>query len=90
MQDKPRNQQRLAVDLAGLVDVVSHEAFIPFLDAFWKTMAREWKGIDALRYGMASTDMAPKVLADALRGQQNGQVPVPHPAISSSFLPTTS
>lgn len=50
MQDKPRNQQRLAIDLAGLVDIVTEDMFVPFLDAFWKTMAREWKGIDALRY----------------------------------------
>ncbi|KAJ9647775.1 hypothetical protein H2199_001549 [Coniosporium tulheliwenetii] len=49
MQDKPRNQQRLAIDLAGLVDIVTEDMFVPFLDAFWKTMAREWKGIDALR-----------------------------------------
>ena len=50
MQDKPKNQQRLAVDLAGLIDILPAESFLPFMDAFWKTMAREWNGIDALRY----------------------------------------
>ncbi|KAF2401351.1 hypothetical protein EJ06DRAFT_542683 [Trichodelitschia bisporula] len=49
MSDKPRNQQRLARDLAGLVDIVHHDTVLPFLDAFWKTMAREWNGIDVLR-----------------------------------------
>jgi len=49
MSDKPRTQQQLARDLAGLVDVVPDATAIPFLDAFWKTMAREWSGIDVLR-----------------------------------------
>ncbi|KAF2145713.1 uncharacterized protein K452DRAFT_243988 [Aplosporella prunicola CBS 121167] len=47
--DKPRTQQQLALELAGLVDILPSETTIPFLDAFWKTMAREWAGIDALR-----------------------------------------
>ena len=50
MSDKPRNQQQLARDLAGLIDVLPQEVVIPFLDAFWKTMAREWNGIGQLRY----------------------------------------
>ncbi|KIV98892.1 uncharacterized protein PV09_09339 [Verruconis gallopava] len=49
MSDKPRNQQQLARDLADLVDVVPRETVVPFLDAFWKTMAREWNGISSLR-----------------------------------------
>ncbi len=48
--DGPRTQQRLAVDLAALLDVMPDDAAVmPFLDAFWKTMAREWNGIDVLR-----------------------------------------
>lgn len=50
MSDKPLIQQRLAVDLAALVDTLHPEIILPFLDAFWKTMAREWNGIDVLRY----------------------------------------
>ena len=50
MSDKPLIQQRLAVDLAALVDTLHPEIVLPFLDAFWKTMAREWNGIDVLRY----------------------------------------
>ena len=50
MSDRPKVQRQLAVDLASLVDVLPEESVIPFLDAFWKTMAREWNGIDALRY----------------------------------------
>ncbi|KAF2771795.1 hypothetical protein EJ03DRAFT_372735 [Teratosphaeria nubilosa] len=50
MSDKPLNQQRLARDLADLVDVLStEENVLGFLEAFWKTMAREWGNIDALR-----------------------------------------
>jgi len=49
MSDKPRTQQQLARDLAGLLDILPHEVVIPFLDAFWTTMAREWLGIDVLR-----------------------------------------
>ena len=50
MSDKPLIQQRLAVDFAALVDTLHPEIVLPFLDAFWKTMAREWNGIDVLRY----------------------------------------
>lgn len=50
MQDKPRNQQRLARDLAELVDVLgTKQNVLGFLDGFWKTMGREWGNIDALR-----------------------------------------
>ncbi|KAI9834230.1 MAG: hypothetical protein M1819_003068 [Sarea resinae] len=49
MSDRPRTQQRLAIDLAGLVEVLPEETALSFLEAFWKTMAREWNGIDVLR-----------------------------------------
>jgi ribosomal RNA-processing protein 1 len=50
MSDKPLNQQRLARDLAALVDVLQgQENILGWLRAFWQTMAREWGGIDALR-----------------------------------------
>lgn len=50
MSDKPRNQQQLARDLAALLHVFTRrENFLAFVDGFWKTMAREWSGIDALR-----------------------------------------
>lgn len=50
MQDKPRNQQRLARDLADLVDVLrTKENVLGFIEGFWKTIAREWSNIDALR-----------------------------------------
>ena len=55
MSDRPLTQQRLASDLAGLVDSLDIRAVIPFLSAFWKTMAREWRGIDVLRYAVRST-----------------------------------
>jgi ribosomal RNA-processing protein 1 len=50
MSDRPRTQQQLARDLAGLVEILPSELVIPFLEAFWRTMAREWLGIDVLRY----------------------------------------
>lgn len=49
MSDKPRNQQQLARDLSELIDIVSGPMVVPFVDAFWKTMAREWTGIGRLR-----------------------------------------
>lgn len=50
MSDKPLNQQRLARDLAGLVDALrGRENVLGWFRAFWKTMAREWSGVDALR-----------------------------------------
>lgn len=50
MSDKPLNQQRLARDLAALVDALQGRAnVLGWLRAYWKTMAREWSGIDALR-----------------------------------------
>ncbi|KAF2084442.1 hypothetical protein K490DRAFT_59589 [Saccharata proteae CBS 121410] len=49
MSDKPRTQQQLARDLSSLVDLLHSTLTIPFLSAFWKTMAREWIGIDVLR-----------------------------------------
>ena len=50
MSDKPLTQQRLARDLADLLNVLNGSGnFLGFVDAFWKTMAREWSGIDALR-----------------------------------------
>jgi ribosomal RNA-processing protein 1 len=50
MSDKTLVQQRLAVDLASLIDTLRPELVLPFLDAFWKILAREWGNIDALRY----------------------------------------
>ncbi|KAL6704787.1 hypothetical protein ACN47E_007591 [Coniothyrium glycines] len=49
MQDKPLQQQRLARDLASLPSVLAPGAVLPFLRAFWHTMAREWGAIEALR-----------------------------------------
>ena len=57
MSDRPRVQQQLARDLAGLVDVVPGELVVPFLEAFWRTMAREWLGIDVLRYAHNSQSL---------------------------------
>jgi hypothetical protein len=48
--DKSRNQQQLAQDFGKLLHVLPKETLVPFLDAFWNTMARQWIGIDALRY----------------------------------------
>lgn len=49
LSDKPRTQQALARDLAGLVEVLPQETFVPYMEAFWETMRREWMGIDVLR-----------------------------------------
>ncbi|MCJ1419057.1 hypothetical protein MMC32_005408 [Xylographa parallela] len=47
--DRPIPQQRLALALSHLLLPFSTTLFIPFLTAFWTTIAREWTSIDALR-----------------------------------------
>lgn len=47
--DRPITQQRLAADLASLTFALAPANVLAWLEAFWKTIAREWKGIDALR-----------------------------------------
>lgn len=49
MQDKPALQQRLSRDLASLVSTLRDTVVMPFLRAFWLTIAREWSHIEALR-----------------------------------------
>lgn len=49
MCDRPRPQAALCSDLASLIDILPPETVIPFLRAFWHTMAREWTNIDVLR-----------------------------------------
>ena len=66
MLDRPKAQQRLAVDLAGLVDVLRDENAMGFLRAFWETMAREWNGIDVLRYALSVTGLISGGWEDAI------------------------
>ncbi|KAJ6259477.1 hypothetical protein Dda_5114 [Drechslerella dactyloides] len=49
LSDRPRTQQRLADELASLVDVIKPHNVFTFLEAFWMTMTREWTSIDSLR-----------------------------------------
>ncbi|CZR62018.1 related to RRP1 protein [Phialocephala subalpina] len=50
MSDRPKPQAALAQELANLVSVLpSPSEKIAFLNAFWKTMQREWTNIDVLR-----------------------------------------
>jgi ribosomal RNA-processing protein 1 len=49
MQDKPAHQQALSRSLASLVSTLRTSVTLPFLRAFWQTMAREWSHIEALR-----------------------------------------
>ncbi|EWC43994.1 hypothetical protein DRE_01346 [Drechslerella stenobrocha 248] len=49
LSDRPRTQQRLADELASLVDVIKPQNVYTFLEAFWATMTREWTAIDSLR-----------------------------------------
>lgn len=44
--DRPRPQQRLAVDLGQLYLIVPEQNYSNFSLAFWTVMAREWIGID--------------------------------------------
>lgn len=49
MQDKPALQQRLSRDFASLVSTLQPGVALPFIRAFFLTMAREWTNIEALR-----------------------------------------
>ena len=50
MSDKPRVQQALAAELAGLLlQIKSQQSALGFLRGFWACMVREWGGIDRLR-----------------------------------------
>lgn len=49
MCDRPRPQAALASDIASLLQLVPASNRIPFVRAFWQTMAREWTNIDVLR-----------------------------------------
>jgi ribosomal RNA-processing protein 1 len=49
MQDKPMLQQRLSLSLATLPSALQPHLVLPFLRAFWVTIAREWSQIEALR-----------------------------------------
>lgn len=49
MQDKPALQQRLSRDLASIVPALRDAVTLPFIRAFFITMAREWSHIEALR-----------------------------------------
>lgn len=51
MSDKPVVQHELAKTLASLLHVPpTPEATLLFIQAFLKTMVREWNGIDRFRY----------------------------------------
>jgi ribosomal RNA-processing protein 1 len=47
--DRSLPQQALALTLSHLLLPLPKTLFIPFLRAFWTTIAREWTSIDALR-----------------------------------------
>lgn len=49
MQDKPAQQQALSRDFASLVSNLKPGVALPFIRAFFLTMAREWTNIEALR-----------------------------------------
>ncbi|KAF2637109.1 hypothetical protein P280DRAFT_472625 [Massarina eburnea CBS 473.64] len=49
MQDKPKLQNRLSSDLASLPATLRPVVVLPFLRAFFLTIAREWINIEALR-----------------------------------------
>ncbi|KAF1981222.1 Nop52-domain-containing protein [Aulographum hederae CBS 113979] len=49
LADKPIPQQRLAASLASIPTILPEANVLPFLSAFWRTIAREWSGIDVLR-----------------------------------------
>jgi ribosomal RNA-processing protein 1 len=50
MSDKALVQQALASELANLfLSIDSNTVSFEFLGGFWRTIVREWQGIDRLR-----------------------------------------
>ena len=50
MSDKALVQQALASELANIVlSIDDNAASLEFLQGFWRTIVREWDGIDRLR-----------------------------------------
>jgi hypothetical protein len=50
MSDKALVQQALASELANILLSIEHNsASFEFLGGFWRTIVREWEGIDRLR-----------------------------------------
>ena len=50
MSDKPLVQQALATELADiLLKIPDPSSSLLFLKGFWRTVVREWDGIDRLR-----------------------------------------
>ena len=50
MTANPKPQQRLAQEFASLVtDTIPKQNVLPFIDAFWQTIARQWSSIDSQR-----------------------------------------
>jgi ribosomal RNA-processing protein 1 len=49
MQDKPPLQRALSTTLSTLPSALQLPVVLPFLRAFWLTMAREWINIESLR-----------------------------------------
>ena len=49
MSDRPLTQQRLVASLASLLSTTPEPTVVPFLKAFWATMARQWTLLDVLR-----------------------------------------
>ncbi|KAK4066029.1 uncharacterized protein Triagg1_8338 [Trichoderma aggressivum f. europaeum] len=49
MTDRPRPQQALAADLAGLVSGLQPACVEPWLAAFWSVLGVQWPHIEALR-----------------------------------------
>jgi len=74
VQDEPLLQEELADTISQLVHVVNNsEAQHLFIQTFWQTMNREWKGIDRLRLGkycmVRSERLSPPFASKACEGQ---------------------
>lgn len=74
MSDKVPVQMELAERLAGLVHVQNDANGILYMMCFWKTIAREWNGIDRLRFASA-THSTQKPHLDLLQSCQH-QLPI--------------
>jgi hypothetical protein len=54
---------------------------MPFIEAFWMTMAREWHGIDILRCDVSSGLFQGFMRKERLTDRQHGQVSVSSTAV---------
>jgi hypothetical protein len=80
MSDRTLVQQALASELANILLSIDHStASFEYLGGFWRTIVREWEGIDYLRW--APVDFPPTLRISTHNPRQNEQILHAYPAL---------